>query len=178
MMMRTMRKYIYRLFLVKLIFALALFVSGYGYWLINFELAFFAAMFIILGSFSGYKRMIERRLDAGSGVDDTMLEKIEDPYELYDEDEAEVDESVALKDIVKEEKKRLKENKETFKKTIKSTPGIFSPWRFLPYIFLVLSFVGLNNNNILDIPAFLIGLALGIASAVLLGKKWISSTNP
>lgn len=172
-----MRKYINRLLIVKLIFALILFVQGYWYWLLNFELAFFASMFIILGSFSGYKRMVQKRLEAGSGIDDTMLEKIEDPYDLYDEEsQTEMDESLALKDIIKEEKKRLKENKETFKKTIKSTPGIFSPWRFLPYLFLVLSFIGLNNNHILDIPAFLIGLAAGILSAVLLGKKWIKAS--
>lgn len=122
--------------------------------------------------------MVQRQLDAGSGVDDSMLEKIEDPYDLYDDETvAEVDETVALQDVIKEEKKRLKENKETFKKTVKSTPGIFSPWRFLPYLFLVLSFIGLNNNHILDIPAFLIGLAVGIISAVFLGKKWISSTT-
>jgi hypothetical protein len=49
MMTRTMRKVISRLLLVKLVFALFLFVQGYWYWLLNFELAFFASMFIIIG---------------------------------------------------------------------------------------------------------------------------------
>ncbi len=173
MMTRTMRKLIYRLLLVKLVFALVLFVQGYWYWLLNFELAFFAAMFIILGSFSGYKRMIQRRMDAGEGLDQALFEKIEDPYELYEEESLETEEKQDLKEVIKEEKKRLKQNKETFKKTVKSTTGILSPWRFIPYLFLILSFVALNNNHILDIFAFLLGLGFGIVSAVILGKTWI-----
>ncbi len=168
-----MRKLIYRLLLVKLVFALVLFVQGYWYWLLNFELAFFAAMFIILGSFSGYKRMIQRRMDAGEGLDQALFEKIEDPYELYEEESLETEEKQDLKEVIKEEKKRLKQNKETFKKTVKSTTGILSPWRFIPYLFLILSFVALNNNHILDIFAFLLGLGFGIVSAVILGKTWI-----
>ncbi len=177
MMMRKMTKLIYRLLILQLLFILVLFVQGYWYWLLNFELAFVSAMFIIAGSFSGYKRMVDRRLEVGEGMNDAMLEKIEDPHELYDEDEPceEVDQELSA--VIKEEKKRLKQNKQTLKKTIKSTPGIFSPWRFIPYIVLVLSFIGLNNNHVLDIPAFLIGLAAGIISAVLIGKRWISSTS-
>jgi len=175
MMTRMMRKLIYRVLLAKLIFALILFVQGYWYWLLNFELAFFASMFIIFGSFSGYKRMIQRRIDSGEGLDETLLEKIEDPYELFEDESLKTDEQTDLKEVIKEEKKRLKQNKETFKKTVKSTTGILSPWRFIPYVFLVLSFIALNNNHILDIFAFLMGLGLGILSAVIIGKSWIKT---
>ena len=172
MMTRMMRRLIYRLLLVKLIFALVLFSLGYWYWLLNFELAFFSSMFIVFGSFHGYKALVHKRLEAGEGSDDTLLDKIEDPYELYEEDmEIIEDDSQDLAQVVKEEKARLKENKETLKKTIKSTPGLFSVWRFIPYIILILSFIGLNNNHILDIPAFLIGLALGILSAIFIGIR-------
>lgn len=123
--------------------------------------------------------MVQNRLHSGEGMNDEMLAKIEDPYELYDEESLEKTEEVEedLSAVIKEEKKRLKENRQTLKKTVKSTPGIFSPWRFLPYIVLVLSFIALNNNQILDIPAFLIGLGAGIISAVFIGKKWISSSS-
>ena len=121
--------------------------------------------------------MIERRIEAGEGEDDAYLDSIEDPYELYDDTEATGAKDVVLSEVVKEEKKRLKENREGLKKTLKSTSGIFSPWRFLPYIVLVLSFIGLNNNHILDIPAFLIGLAAGIVSAVYIGKYWLGSPS-
>lgn len=174
-----MTKLIIRLLLAQLLFSIVLLVQGYWYWLLNFELAFVSSLFIILGSFSGYKRMVQNRLHSGEGMNDEMLAKIEDPYELYDEESLEKTEEVEedLSTVIKEEKKRLKENRQTLKKTVKSTPGIFSPWRFLPYIVLVLSFIALNNNHILDIPAFLIGLGAGIISAVFIGKKWISSSS-
>lgn len=171
-MTRMMRRLIYRLLLVKLIFAIFIFSLGYWYWLLNFELAFFSSMLIVFGSFHGYKALIQKRLEAGEGSDDSLLEKIEDPYELYEEDMQTAEESSQdLSQVVKEEKARLKENKQTLKKTIKSAPGLFSFWRFIPYIVLVLSFIGLNNNHILDIPAFLIGLGLGIVSAIFIGIR-------
>lgn len=171
-MTRMMRRLIYRLLLVKLIFAVVVFLLGYWYWLLNFELAFFCSMFIVFGSFHGYKILVQKRIDAGEGSDESLLEKIEDPYELYEEEVQTEEESTQdLSQVVKEEKARLKENKETLKKTIKSTPGLFSIWRFIPYVALVLSFIGLNNNHILDIPAFLIGLGLGIVSAIFIGIR-------
>ncbi len=173
MMTRTMRRFIYGLFLVKLVFALTLFSLGYWYWLLNFELAFFSSMFIVFGSFHGYKTLVHKRLEAGEGADDnTVLEKIEDPYELYEESTESIqDDETDLAQVVKEEKARLKQNKESLKKTIKSTPGLFSAWRFIPYIILVLCFIGLNNNHILDITAFLIGLGFGIVSAIFIGIR-------
>lgn len=171
--MRTMRKYIYRLLLVKLVFALFLFVQGYWYWLLNFELAFVSSMLVVFGSFHGYKNLIQRRIDVGEGSDNSLLEKIEDPYELYEEEVIQ-EENLDLAEVVKEEKARLKANKETFKKTVKSSAGLFSPWRFLPYGILVLSFIGLNNNNVLDVAAFLLGLGLGILSAIFLGIKFLN----
>ena len=168
-----MRKYIYRLLLVKLIFALFLFVQGYWYWLLNFELAFVSSLLIVFGSFHGYKNLIQRRMDAGEGSDDSLLEKIEDPYALYEEETLQ-EEQRDLAEVVKEEKARLKANKETLKKTIKSSAGLFSPWRFIPYGVLVLSFIGLNNNHILDITAFLTGIGLGILSAIFIGTKFIN----
>ena len=169
-MTRMMRRLLYRLLLVKLVFAAFMFIQGYWYWLLNFELAFFSSMLIVFGSFHGYRRLVERRLEAGEGSDDVLLDKIEDPYELYDDNTPQND-SEDMATIVKEEKQRLKENRQTLKKTIKSSAGLFSPWRFIPYIVLVLSFIGLNNNKILDITDFLVGVGLGIVSAVIIGIK-------
>jgi len=129
--------------------------------------------------------MIKRRLDVGEGTDDTLMEKLDDPYDLYDEQPSGESAQLDIKEnpqedlasVVKEEKKRLKQDKQTLKKTIKSTPGIFSPLRFAPYVILILSFISLNNNHILDIAAFLIGLGVGIATAILIGKKWIAQAN-
>ena len=166
-----------RFLLVNFLIAGVLFIQGYWYWLINFELAAVSSALIIFGSFNGYKKMIQRRLDIGENSDNTLMEKLEDPYDLYDEKDQDFNIEKPEEDlvsVVKEEKKRLKQDKQTFKKTVKSASGILSPLRFIPYAILVLSFIALNNNHILDIPAFLVGLGVGIGSAVFLGKKWLS----
>ncbi|PHR54996.1 MAG: hypothetical protein COA44_11630 [Arcobacter sp.] len=171
---------ILRLALINLLFAGVLFIQGYWYWLLNFELAFISSVFIILGSFHGYKKMINRRLEVGEGMNNELMDKLEDPYNLYDDESENLDiendqkNEVDLVTVVKEEKKRLKQDKQTIKKTIQSTPGIFSPLRFIPYAVLIMSFIALNNNHILDVVAFLVGLGVGIAIAIFLGKKWIS----
>jgi hypothetical protein len=110
-------------------------------------------------------------------MNNELMEKLEDPYNLYDEVNLDKEIQEDLVAVVKEEKKRLKQDKQTIKKTIKSTPGIFSPLRFIPYAVLILSFIGLNNNHILDVVAFLVGLGVGIAMAIFLGKRWISLSN-
>jgi len=185
MAMTKMTRLLLRIALVQLLFAGVLFTQGYWYWLLNFELAFFSSVFIIIGSFHGYKRMIDRRLEVGEGMNDELIQKLEDPYNLYDDEKEVSSENLDIEQkpeedlasVVKEEKKRLKQDKQTFKKTIKSTPGIFSPLRFAPYVILILSFISLNNNHILDVFAFLIGLGVGIATAILIGKKWIAGAN-
>lgn len=171
-----------RLALINSIFAGVLFIQGYWYWLLNFELAFISSVLIILGSFHGYKKMITKRIEVGEGMNDELMHKLEDPYDLYDDEKSEnldIEENPDkdLATVVKEEKKRLKQDKQTIKKTIKSTPGILSPLRFIPYAILVLSFIGLNNNHVLDVVAFLVGLAVGITMAIFLGKKWIALSN-
>lgn len=174
-MMRMMRKYLFGVLLVKLIFVLVLLIQGHWQWLLNFELAFLSSMAIVFGSFHGYKRLVLKRLESGEGLENDLLDKIEDPHELYEEEHSGIDEkTVDLARIVKDEKARLKQNKQTLKKTLKSSRGLFSLWRFIPYAVLVLSFIGLNNNRILDITAFLIGLGFGIASAVFIGIKSIN----
>lgn len=129
--------------------------------------------------------MINRRLDVGEGMNDELMQKLEDPYDLYDEEDVAKSQEFSkdehkqedLARLVKEEKKRLKKDKQTIKKTIKSSPGIFSPLRFLPYAMLVLSFISLNNNHILDTVAFLTGLGVGVFVAIIIGKNWIAATS-
>lgn len=170
-----MTKNIVRVVLIQLLFSLVLFVQGYWYWLLNFQLAFLSSVLIIMGSFYSYRRMIIKRLESGEAGDDVLLEKLEDPHGLYEEEYDETPhEALDLKEVIKDERAKLKANKQSFKKTLKSTPALFSPLRFVPYLFLVLSFIGLNNNKILDVPAFLIGLGVGVLTAIFLGRHWIS----
>ena len=96
---------------------------------------------------------------------------MEDPHELYDEQQ--INESPAdeldLKAIVKEEKKKIKIlNLSDIKKGSRAT---FSLFRLIPYLFLVLGFIALKNNELLDISIYLPSLLIGIIVGYVVSKK-------
>ena len=162
-----------RLFLFSEVAIFALWLYSYTFF-INFQVAFLASVLILLGSTYSYKRLVERRVDSEDRPDDTdLIDKIDDPFDLYSEEitstSMEVEE-VDLKTVVKEEKQRLKENKQTIKNTAKSAPALVSIFRVVPYIFLVLGFIGLNNNGLLSLVPFLVGLGAGVVVGLLMGK--------
>ena len=162
-----------KLFLVSEVAIFAMWLYSYAFF-INFQIAFLASVFILLGSTYSYKRLVERRVDSEDRPDDTdLIDKIDDPFDLYSEEisASVVEEDVDLKAVVKEEKQRLKENKQTIKNTAKSAPALVSIFRVVPYIFLVLGFIGLNNNGLLSLVPFLIGLGFGVVVGLFMGRS-------
>ena len=129
-------------------------------WFLNTQFAFFSAMMIIMGSFIGYKNLVNSSLDNGN-VGEDILQKYEDKYELYDEeDEEEID--------VKELKKRLKENKIPWYKAIfLSFKGGFNFLRILGYITLISGFLWLDRNDKFDFLPYFFGLSLVPAVALI-----------
>jgi hypothetical protein len=152
---------------------LALLVS-FDYF-INAQTAFLSAFFILLGSMYSYSRLIERRVesfDLQHPDERDVIDQAEDPYDLYSEDETVVDEDLDLKSVIKEEKAKLK--KASGKNMIKASPATFSLYRLLPYLFLVLGFIALNNNKILDLLPYMAGLTIGIVGGLSVGKLLFS----
>ncbi|TKI70043.1 hypothetical protein FCU45_04170 [Sulfurimonas crateris] len=99
------------------------------------------------------------------------LDEIEDPYELYEN--FEVDERLAdeldIKAIVKEEKKKIKIlNIKDIKKGSRAGVSLF---RLVPYLFLVLGFIALRNNELLDIYIYLPSLLVGIVAGYFFAKE-------
>ncbi len=172
--MRTRVKRTIRLFLFSEVAIFALWFYSYTFF-INFQVAFLASVLILLGSTYSYKRLVERRVDSEDRPDDTdLIDKIDDPFDLYSEEITSTPmdvEEVDLKTVVKEEKQRLKENKQTIKNTAKSAPALVSIFRVVPYLFLVLGFIGLNNNGLLSLVPFLVGLGFGVVVGLLMGKS-------
>ncbi len=162
-----------RLFIFSEIAIFALWIYSFTFFL-NFQIAFLASVLILLGSTYSYKRLVDRRVASEDRPDDTdLIDKIDDPFDLYSEEisaEAMEVEEVDLKTVVKEEKKRLKENKQTIKNTAKSAPALVSIFRVVPYLFLVLGFIGLNNNALLSLTPFLVGLGFGVVVGLFMGK--------
>ncbi len=138
---------------------------------INVQVAFLSSFLIIIASGYTHKKMVLKRVDADAYVDDRdPLEKIDDPHGLFDEEEisdAPVEE-LDLRQIVKEEKKKVKlfslEN-------IKAgTKGSLSFYRLGAYLFLFLGFIALRNNHILDVKIYLAALLPGIVAGYLFLK--------
>ena len=136
----------------------------------NLQVASVSSFLIMLGSFYAYKKMIKTQVATKSyEADRDELDIIDDPYELYNDtplNEAEP-EDLDLKQIVKEERAKIK----TFSlSAIKDGASAgFSAYRLVPYVFLVLGFIALKNNDILEIsiylPSLLVGIVLGYISS-------------
>ena len=162
-----------KLFVISEVAIFALWLYSYAFF-INFQIAFLASVLILLGSTYSYKRLVDSRVASEDRPDDTdLVDKLDDPFDLYSEEissEPLAAEELDLKTVVQEEKKRLKENKQTIKNTAKSAPALVSIFRVVPYLFLVLGFIGLNNNGLLSLVPFLIGLGFGVVVGLFMGR--------
>ena len=128
----------------------------------NTQIAFISASLVLIGSMISYRRMVNTSVENNVVMmDDTkdVIDKLEDPYDLYSEEIVEEEEK-DLVETVKEEKKRLKENKRTLSQTIKDSKAAFSFYRLGSYAVLVLGFLYLNRQGLLDIPSYLVALSI------------------
>jgi len=174
MKMRIMVKKAIKLVFISELFILATYFLS-SVFFINLQVAYLSSLFVILGSSYAYKNMVNSKVKSQNFEDKRdLLDEIEDPHELYDEkplNEAAYEE-LDLKAIVKEEKAKIK----TFSpSSIKhGARGSISAFRLVPYVFLVLGFIALNNNHILDISVYLPSLLLGIVVGSVAGKWFFS----
>jgi len=140
-----------------------------GLWLINSQLAFLSSLLVTIASYFSYKRVIQKRveLEAENFDDRSELEKIEDPYDLYSDDE--VDENLSLQEVIKEERAKVVSLKATANNLAKSIGGAFSPFRLLSYLFLFVAFLYLVNNQKFYVLAYIVGLFVVPLSAMIGG---------
>jgi len=156
--------------IVELVILLTYFISFSFY--MNVQIAFLSSFFIILGSSLAYKKMVITKIDANMVEDDRdLLDAMDDPHGLYDEEEinnAPADE-LDLKAIVQEERKKIKTfSTDSIKHGLK---GGMSFFRLVPYIFLVLGFIALKNNELLNIAIYLPSLLVGIVIGSITSKE-------
>jgi len=136
----------------------------------NVQMAFLSSLLVILGSSYAYRQMIIQKVERKEVEDQRdLLDEIEDPHGLYDEEEINnaPAEDLDLKAIVKEERAKIKTvSMESVKHGVKGASSFF---RLIPYVFLILGFISLANNGILDIaiylPSLLLGIIIGSVSA-------------
>jgi len=140
----------------------------------SFLVAMISSMLIVMGSLYSYRNMIQSRV-GDVNVDDVKdsIDMMDDPYDLYEEErESEITD---IKEMIKEEKARQKSN--IIENTTKNASAMVSVYRLIPYAFLILGFVGLENSHALKIIPYLLGLAAGIPVGYLIAKKLFISQS-
>jgi hypothetical protein len=162
--MKTIKNFALVFLAVDLVIILFGAIWGGYVFVLNTQVAFFSAMFVVVGTFFGYYRNINSRVQTLSediNQRDT-IDNIEDPYDLYDEEFKINDKqdftTEEVKEIIDEEKSKMKAN--SFKNTLNSLSSFASVYRIIGYVLLVAGFFYLRNNGLLDIFGFLIGISI------------------
>ncbi|SFV54020.1 hypothetical protein MNB_SV-14-1701 [hydrothermal vent metagenome] len=157
-----MKSAIIALIVVDLLIIALTFLFGEENWLINTQMGFIPSAFVMFGSMLSYRSMVQERLNAGAIPDDERdtLDKLEDPYELYDDNLKKDDEAKTLEEVVKEERQNLKKSRRSIWQTAKDAKASFSFYRLASYFLLSFGFFYLNNNHLLDIPVYLVSLVI------------------
>ena len=130
------------------------------------QIGYISSTLVMIASIISYRRMVNARVkEKIITMDDTRdtIDKLEDPYDLYSEDV--VDDEKSLSEMVKEEKKKLKKSRRSLYQTLRDTKAALSIYRLSSYALLIIGFLYLNRQQLLDIPAYII--ALGIPSVIL-----------
>ncbi len=126
------------------------------------QIGFISSSLVMIGSMMSYSRMVNTSVAQNiTMMNDSrdVIDKLEDPYDLYDEEVIE-EEGKDFGEIVKEEKKKLKENKRTLSQTMKDSKAAFSFYRLGAYALLVLGFLYLNRHDLLDVISYIFALSI------------------
>ncbi|MBL0709245.1 MAG: hypothetical protein JJW00_09365 [Sulfurimonas sp.] len=155
------------------IFLILLSVVMGGKWLINTQVAFICSMIIVFASFLSYRGMIEKRLENGEIPEQRdELDKIDDKYELFSEDENIEEKELSKEEFVALYKKERKKNsgiKQSFANLLQSGGGVFNPFRLLAYAFLCVAMLFLIRNELFSAIPFLVGIGAVPVSSMVLG---------
>lgn len=134
---------------------------------LNFTVAMTSSMLIVIGSLYSYRNMISQRVEDVDLEDNKdAIDMMDDPYDLYEEERLE--EITDIKVMIKAEKARQKSN--IIQNTTKNGSAWVSVYRLIPYAFLVLGFIALQNNHLFSVLPYLVGLAAGIAIGYRIAK--------
>jgi hypothetical protein len=161
-MRSTNRKILQALLIVDglLLFVTALFFDMTL--VLNTQIGFVSATLVMIGSMVSYRRMVDARVEnevITTDIDKDVIDKLEDPHDLYSE-EVKEEPVEDIRATIKEERARLKANKRSLFEVLRDTKAALSLYRVGAYILLALGFLYLNRHGILHIPAYLFALSL------------------
>lgn len=135
-------------FIIEFVLVACFFYFG-GLFFLNVQLAFLGASLIFFINFKLYEKKLKSDL-----ANEALIERLR----TYNEDE--------------EDKEKIKEA-EKVRRTLKFSAAlkIFSPWKILAYLFLVLAFLFLNRKALFNVFAFIFGIFLAQLGAILTARR-------
>jgi len=153
----------FNIFIVDLFVVIGLFFYDIKY-LINSQVAFLTSLFIYIATFLSYKKNVLQNIQNYTTNQPDEIEKIEDPYGLYDEQDLKLD----SKEDFEKFKNSIKQN--NFKNLKKTIFSFFSILRLISYAIFIFAFFVLLRNQILDIFSYIAGLFIA-PFGMLISKK-------
>ena len=153
---------------VALIFGGLLFLKSSNSEFISFLVAYFTSSLVLIISFKNYQSVVAKGVENEVIVDSRdTIERLDDPLDLYSEDEPTYDKDTPVKEIIKQEKKALRKQKGSFKKVIKNSFYAFKLSRIVGYLALVAGFFYLLNRKMLAVNYYLSALIIPIVVVVI-----------
>jgi hypothetical protein len=144
-------------------------LSGHTDWLINTQIAFFSSLMVTVGSYLGYKRNVQNRVEDHVNDDDSYdeVDKMDDKYDLYSAEEPQVEvNETPSKEEIKEAMKPIKQNH--FANFKSGFTGMASFYRLFGYVGLIIGFFYLNNNGYLHIYSYILGFLIVPVSSLII----------
>ncbi len=156
-MKSSMVKIINTLLILDIGIVIFIYLSGDIVWFINAQIGFISSSLVVLATFISYKSMVEKRVEAGdiSDLDRDTVDKIEDPYHLYDENHGD-----SIDKTIENEKDIQKKRKLSVKEALKNSRASLSIHRLLAYAILVIGFLYLTRTSQLDIIPYIFAISL------------------
>lgn len=153
MMKRTRIKIINTLLIVDIGIVLFCYLAGERDWFLNSQVAYLSSFMVVLASIYSYAQMVKAGVENEiiTTSNEELLEKIEDPHALYDDDTSH---SEQVQNDEDEEKpistiEAMKKNK-----------AYVSFYRIGAYAILVLGLFYLQSIKIFHMPSYMFGLFL------------------
>lgn len=155
----TIKRFFILFAIVDIILIFICVVIDNNNWLINSQIAFLTSLVVTSATFLSYRNNVLKGVDHQESVDDTdLIDKMEDPYDLYS---SEINDDIIenpTKEQILEANKPIKQNYFTNLKN--SFFSFTSFYRIGGYLALIVGFFYLVNNNIFEVVAYLIGFLI------------------
>lgn len=87
--MKTIKSFAIAFLIADFFIILIGIIWGSDNFIINSQIAFFSSLFVVIGSFIGYYRRVNSKVsqEVQAYSDRDTIDQIEDPYDLYDDNE-------------------------------------------------------------------------------------------